>query len=77
MFNLNGFPGILHATTAGDLATLLGIVHLLLPAITAIFQGKCLLQHSLNVLVHLSLFFFFLVRISMLVPFGYFFLFYM
>lgn len=31
--------GILHATTAGDLATLLGIVHLLLPAITAIFQG--------------------------------------
>lgn len=31
--------GILYARTAGDLATLLGIVHLLLPAITVIFQG--------------------------------------
>lgn len=31
--------GILFARTAGDLATLLGIAHLLLPAIIVIFQG--------------------------------------
>ena len=50
-FNLNDYPGILYARTAGDLATLLGIVHLLLPAITVICQGKVNLQHTLNVLV--------------------------
>jgi hypothetical protein len=54
VFNLNDFSGILYARTAGDLATLLGIVHLLRPAITVIFQGKCLLRHSLNVPVHLA-----------------------
>lgn len=56
MFNLSDFPGILFARTAGDLATLLGIAHLLLPAIIVIFQGKVNFQHSLTVLVHLYLF---------------------
>lgn len=51
MFNLNDFPGILFARTAGDLAILPGIAHLLLHAIIVIFQGKVKYQNSLTVLM--------------------------